>query len=109
MGHYISENGGFCYKRDTQDGHGGHAYEHHQEMRKIAHEEIKNTLPQVYKEAYSQAMHDLLNALRADISTIVDISLSTGEQIFHSEQLKHALLENLYREIVSKLDSEYRL
>ena len=36
MGTYINERGAVCYRRNTQDGHGGRAREHHEEMRQIA-------------------------------------------------------------------------
>ena len=36
----------------TQDGHGGHAQEHYEEMRQIAQEEIAKVIPEIYREAY---------------------------------------------------------
>ena len=44
----------------TQDGHGGHAQEHYEEMRQIAQEEITKVIPEIYREAYAQAMNNLL-------------------------------------------------
>ena len=65
----------------TQDGHGGRAQEHREEMRQIAKEEIAKALPQIQRDAYIHALSDLQQALRADVTTIVDIALSTGENI----------------------------
>ena len=31
----------------TQDGHGGHASEHREEMRQIAQEEIRKVIPEI--------------------------------------------------------------
>jgi hypothetical protein len=76
-------------------------------MRKIAQQEIQKAIPQLYHDAYNQALIDLLNALRADVSTVVDISLSTGEKIFHSEKVKQVLMNSLYNEIISRLDGKF--
>lgn len=109
MGDYINENGAVCYKRDTKDGHGGRAREHHDEMRAIAQEEIKKAIPQIQEEAYNNAVHNLLEALRADVNTVVDIQLSTGEHIFHDARTKQIIMKNIYDEIMKHLQTKYSL
>ena len=80
----------------TQDGHGGHAQEHYEEMRQIAQEEIAKVLPEIYRDAYAQAVNNLISALRADITTVVDIALESGESIFHDSRTRQVLLNSLY-------------
>ena len=109
MGHYLDERGNICYKRDTQDGHGGHAREHHEEMRAIAQEEIKKAIPQIQEDAYNHAINNLLEALRADVNTVVDIQLSTGEHIFHDARTKQIIMRNIYDEIMKHLQTKYSI
>ena len=96
MGTYINERGAVCYRRNTQDGHGGRAREHHEEMRQIAQEEIRKVIPDIERQAYERAINDLLEALRADITTIVDIALESGESIFHDSRTRQALYNHVY-------------
>ena len=98
-----------CDGGSTQDGHGGHAREHHEEMRQIAKEEIAKAIPEIYKEAYAQAMNDLLQALRADITTVVDIALESGEDIFHDSKTRQALMNNLYDMVIKNMQKDYTI
>ena len=113
MTRYISDPSGnlmsHCDHNGTQDGHGGHAFEHHEEMRQIAKEEIEKVIPQIYKEAYTQAINSLLQALRVDVTTVVDIALTTGEQIFHDARTRQALLKCMYETIISNLQTEFTI
>lgn len=93
----------------TRDGHGGQAQEHYEEMRQIVQEEIAKVIPEIYREAYAQAMNDLLQALRADITTIVDIALESGEDIFHDSKTRQALMNNLYETVIKNMQSEYTI
>ena len=97
------------YCSGTQDGHGGHAQEHYEEMRQIAQEEIAKVIPEIYKEAYEQAMNDLLQALRADITTVVDIALESGEDIFHDSKTRQALMNNLYDMVIKNMQKDYTI
>lgn len=106
---YQNERGAICYKRDTQDGHGGRAEEHRAEMREIAQEEIRKVIPEIQKEAYHHAMSDLLSALKADVSTVVSIQLDSGAEILHDIRTKQVLLDKVYNSIISKLQSHYVL
>ena len=47
----------------TRDGHGGHAREHREEMRKIAEDAIKEIVPQMCAEIYNEAVSNLIGAL----------------------------------------------
>lgn len=45
---YISNpTGNLMSYCDTQDGHGGHAQEHREEMQQIAQQEIQKLVPQI--------------------------------------------------------------
>ena len=106
---YQNERGAFCYKRDTQDGHGGRAEEHRAEMREIAQEEIRKAIPDIQKEAYNYAMSDLLSALKADVTTVVNIQMDSGEEIFRDSKTKQVLFTAVYNTIISKLQKHYVL
>ena len=100
----------YCiHSRDTQDGHGGRAEEHRAEMREIAQEEIQKAIPQIQQEAYNQAISSLLDALKVDIETYVDIGFSTGEEIFHDKKTKQAIMKCIYDMIVDNLQKSYVL
>lgn len=93
----------------TQDGHGGHAQEHREEMRQIAREEIAKAIPQIQQDAYARALSNLLDALKADITTIVDIQTSTGEEIFHDSKTKQAIMSSIYKSVLDNLGSQYMI
>lgn len=78
-------------------------------MRQIAQEEIAKALPQIYRDAYAQAVNSLLQALKADITTVVDIALDTGENIFHDARTRQALMNALYDTIIKNLQTDYTL
>lgn len=106
---YQNERGAVCYKRDTQDGHGGRAEEHRAEMRQIAQEEIRKAVPDIQKEAYNHAMSDLLSALKADVTTVVNIQMDSGEEIFRDSRTKQVLFNAVYNRIISNLQKHYVL
>ena len=78
-------------------------------MRQIAKEEIAKALPQIQRDAYIHALSDLQQALRADVTTIVDIALSTGENIFHDARTQQALMKSIYDLIIKNLPTDYTL
>ena len=61
------------------------------------------SIPEIQQTAYAQALSDLLNALRADITTVVDIALNTGEEIFHDSKTKQALMKSIYNTVLENL------
>lgn len=62
--YYTSPTGAICWRRNnTQDGHGGHAREHREEMRKIAEDAIKEIVPQLCAEIYNEAVSNLIGAI----------------------------------------------
>ena len=113
MARYISNPKGnlmsYCSGNGSQDGHGGHAFEHREEMRQIALEEIQKVIPQIQQDAYAQALNSLLSALKADITTVVDIAFNTGENIFHDARTKQAIMNSIYQIVVDNLKSEYTI
>ena len=86
----INERGGYEWHRNTQDGHGGMAEEHREEMvqiaEQIAEEKIKAMVPQIVREIYMQSLEDELRGLRYDIETIVEIAFNDGREIFQSSK-----------------------
>lgn len=103
----INERGGYEWHRNTQDGHGGRAEEHREEMvqiaEQIAEEKIKAMVPQIVREIYMQSLEDELKGLRYDIETIVEIAFNDGREIFQSSKATKAVSDAIYKEILKGL------
>ncbi len=99
----INERGGYEWHRNTQDGHGGRAEEHREEMVQIAEEKIKAMVPQIVREIYMQSLEDELRGLRYDIETIVEIAFNDGREIFQSSKARNAVSDAIYKEILKGL------
>ena len=65
MVRYISNPKGnlLSYCTGTQDGHGGHAAEHREEMREIAEEVVMEMVPKICAEIYNEAITNLIGAI----------------------------------------------
>lgn len=99
----INERGGYEWHRNTQDGHGGRAEEHREEMVQIAEEKIKAMVPQIVREIYIQSLEDELRGLQYDIETIVEIAFNDGMEIFKSSKARKAVSDAIYKEILKGL------
>ena len=103
----INERGGYEWHRNTQDGHGGMAEEHREEMvqiaEQIAEEKIRAMVPQIVREIYMQSLEDELRGLQYDIETIVEIAFNDGREIFKSSKARKAVSDAIYKEILKGL------
>ena len=101
-------NGGYTWRRNTQDGHGGRAEEHRAEIRQIAKEIAEQKLaaivPQIQAVALQQARDDLLRAIAFDVETVVEIAFHNGEKIWRDSKTQKAVAESIMREIRKRLD-----
>ena len=101
-------NGGYTWRRNTQDGHGGRAAEHRAEMEQIAEEIAEQKLaaivPQIQATALQQARDDLLRAIAFDVETVVEIAFHNGEKIWRDSRTQKAVAESIMREIRKRLD-----
>ncbi len=92
----------------NQDFHGGMAAEHHEEMKAIANEiaikRINELVPGIAKEIYSQSLNDILQGLRYDIDTVVNIAFEDGRDIFTSSKARKAVSGAIYKEVVKGLE-----
>ena len=100
-------NGGYVWRRNTQDGHGGRAEQHRAEMRQIAEEIAEQKLaaivPQVQAAALQQARDDLLRAITFDVETVVRVAFQNGETIFRDSKTQKVLADSIMREIRKRL------
>ena len=68
----------------TRDGHGGHGFEHRQEMRQIALETIKEVVPQMIEEMCVQictaALEDVIGAIEWDIEEVINECLNSRQR-----------------------------
>ena len=101
-------NGGYVWRRNTQDGHGGHGAEHRAEMEQIAEriadQKLAAIVPQIQAAALQQARDDLLRAITFDVETVVEIAFHNGEKIWRDSRTQKAVAESIMREIRKRLD-----
>lgn len=101
-------NGGYIWRRNTQDGHGGRAEEHQAEMERIAEEiadrKLAAIVPQIQMAALQQARDDLLRAIAFDVETVVEIAFHNGEKIWRDSRTQKAVAESIMREIRKRLE-----
>lgn len=101
-------NGGYIWRRNTQDGHGGHGAEHRAEMEQIAEriadQKLAAIVPQIQATALQQARDDLLRAIAFDVETVVEIAFHNGEKIWRDSRTQKAVAESIMREIRKRLD-----
>lgn len=93
---------------NIDDGHGGMAYEHREEMREIAAEvaerKIKELVPQMARDIYRQSLEDVLRGLRYDVETVVNIAFENGKDIFTSSKARKVVSDAVYKEIIKGLE-----
>ena len=99
--------GGYMWRRNAQDGHGGHSAEHRAEMEqiaeRIAQQKITEALPEIKRSAYISAYNDMVGALEFDITSAVSIGLENCGTIFYDSKTQTILAEAVMREIRKRL------
>lgn len=105
--YFITENGGIGWRRNPQDGHGGHGPEHRMEMEQIAEavleKRIAELIPEIQRAAAEQAYSNLLEALSFDVTSAVSIAFENGEAIFNDKKTQKVVAEAVMKEIRRQL------
>lgn len=100
--------GGHIWRRNTQDGHGGHSAEHRAEMEeiaeRIAQQKIAEALPQIQRAASISAYNNLVGALEFDVTSAVSIGLENCGEIFYDSKTQKVLAEAITKEIQKQLN-----
>ena len=102
----------------TQDGHGGRAAEHREEMRKIAREVFKEERAQLIEEfeeklcaaqyqAYEQALNDVLRVLEYDIHSVTRIGIDGCREIFEDEKAQRFISDQIIKRITKELKGKH--
>ena len=99
----IGSSGGINYHRSTQDGHGGRAAEHKEEMRQIAIEVVRELTPQIAAEIYNEAVARIIGAIEYDIETTVSVAFQDVGEIFNSSKYRKIISDRIMHEIKYKL------
>ena len=93
----------------TRDGHGGHGFEHRQEMRQIALETIKEVVPQMIEEMCVQictaALEDVIGAIEWDIEEVINVSFDDMHNVFNSEKFRKVISTKIMDSIKKNLKS----
>ena len=95
--------GGYVWRRNAQDGHGGHSAEHRAEMEqiaeRIAQQKIMDMIPEIQKAAYISAYNDIVSPLSFDVSTAVSVAFENGAQIFYHSRTQKIIADAVMREV----------
>ena len=98
---------------DTQDGHGGRAEEHRQEMENVARtvcaEELAHFESRMYEiayQAYQQAIEDVLRALEYDIESVTRIGIDGCRDIFEDKKAQKFISDHIMRELQKQLNGK---
>ena len=95
--------GGYVWRRNTQDGHGGNADAHRAEMEQIAaqiaEKKIAEMIPEIQRSAYISAYNDIVNALSFDVTTAVSVAFENGAQIFYDSKTQKVIAEAVMNEV----------
>ena len=95
--------GGYVWRRNAQDGHGGHSAEHRAEMEeiaeRIAQQKIMEMIPEIQKAAYISAYNDIVSALSFDVTTAVSVAFENGVQIFYDSRTQKIIADAVMREV----------
>ena len=96
-------NGGYVWRRNTADGHGGHSAEHRAEMEQIAEQiaqrKIAEMIPEIQRAAYVSAYNNLIGALEFDITSAVSVAFENGAQIFYDSRTQKIIADAVMREV----------
>ena len=100
-------DGKWIWRYNKNDGHGGRAEEHRQEMTYIAEQVVQQKLtdiiPEIQRQAYSTAYNDIVNTLSFDVESAVNIGFANGETIFKDKKTQKVVADAVMREIRKQL------
>ena len=102
----------------AQDGHGGKAAEHHEEMRELAREifkeeraammeEVKNMMYEAQYQAYKQALEDVVRVLEYDIQSVTRIGIEGCKDIFEGKKAQKFISDQILKSIEKELKSKH--
>ena len=85
------------------DFHGGHARQHHEEMRQIAREEIQTLVPKMAAEIYNNAITRLVGVLQYDVDTCVNVALKGVGEIYNDRKFKKVLSNKIMNQLKAEI------
>ena len=102
----------------TQDGHGGRAAEHREEMKEIAREvfeieraklmdEMEDRIRTAQYQAYEQALNDVIRVLEYDIHSVTKIGIEGCREIFEGEKAQKFISDQIMKCITKELKSKH--
>lgn len=102
------------YSDGTNDGHGGHALLHFQQMKRIAEQvaekKIYELVPEIAKEIYNQSLTNLMSGLTKDVETYVTVSIEDTKNIINESKCRKVITDNIMKCLKENLkDIEIKL
>lgn len=94
------------FSHGTNDGHGGRAAEHHEEMKAIAEQVVQIQVPIIAAQIFNEAIDKAIGAITYDIKTIVSVSFDEADGIFKSEKYRQFVSDRIVREIKANLEKQ---
>lgn len=103
--------GGYIWRRNTQDGHGGRAEAHREEMEYIAEQiaeqvvqkRVSELIPEIQRAAYNQAYNSLVHELSFDVTSAVNIGIENGRSILNSRKTEKVVADAVIKEVQKQL------
>ena len=98
------------FHHGTDDGHGGRAEQHYEEMRAIAEQVVQTQVPIIAAQIFNEAIDNMIGAIEYDIKTVVKLSFDEAGTIFQSEKFRKFVSDRIVKEIKSNLqDQKFKL
>ena len=96
------------FNNPTRDYHGGHARQHHAEMRQEAIKAIQEFVPQIVETIctaiWNDALQRLVGAMEYDVNTCVNIAFDDAEKIFKSKEAQKFISDKIAKELQREID-----
>ena len=103
----IGPDGKWIWRRNRNDGHGGHSEMHHREIEEIAdaivQKRIAEMIPEIQRAATEQAYNNILDALSFDVTSAVNIGFENGEAIFRDSKTQKVIADAVMKEVRKQL------
>lgn len=103
----------FDNRYTSQDGHGGRAEEHREEMETIARAvcaealaEFESRIYEIVYQAYRQAIEDFLHALEYDVESVVHIGIEGCREVFEGKKAQKFISDYVMKELRKQLNGK---
>ena len=94
------------FNHGTDDGHGGRAEQHYEEMKEIAEQVVQTQVPIIAAQIFNEAIDNMIGAIEYDIKTVVRLSFDEADGIFKSERFRQFVSDRIMKELKANLKNQ---